>query len=376
MKIGAAVYRPELTDKGGWVVQRSADGEKKYRIAHALGGKMSTTSSLFWTGAGSRLCPSATTCMRRSGSTWPRAACGISSKGTTPRWTGGTAPSPSTPLVIAVTSASSRGISTWLAAPITPFGPSRASVARPATVRARSTSASAGPRAQGPAADRHQDHPHEGDAACATERRLRPLPREDGAVSTSYVPGDRYFDHFDLATLDNPDFYADGRDLGENYTMTSWRMVPVRRRASSIACTATRPAAAIASRRSRTRRAAPCHEDKIAHVAEHAFHKADGPAGRCVACHMPTSGFAAMRRTDHSMRPPMPAATLAFKSPNACDSCHQDAAKNAAVVAAWSDRWVRKWRKRDYQAATLHWAGLIDARTRGNGTACRKSAAS
>ena len=61
----------------------------------------------------------------------------------------------------------------------------------------------------------------------------------------------------------------------------------------------------------------------------------------------------------------MPAATLAFKSPNACDSCHQDAAKNAAVVAAWSDRWVRKWRKRDYQAATLHWAGLIDAARKG-----------
>ena len=46
-------------------------------------------------------------------------------------------------------------------------------------------------------------------------------------VSTSYVPGDRYFDHFDLVTFDNPDFYPDGRDLGENYTMTSWRHEPL-----------------------------------------------------------------------------------------------------------------------------------------------------
>ena len=72
-----------------------------------------------------------------------------------------------------------------------------------------------------------------------------------------------------------------------------------------------------------------------------------------------------MRRTDHSMRPPMPAATIAFKSPNACDSCHKDKAKDAAAVAAWSDQWVRKWRKRDYQAATLRWAGLIDAAHKG-----------
>ncbi|MHC4740272.1 MAG: multiheme c-type cytochrome, partial [Planctomycetota bacterium] len=45
-------------------------------------------------------------------------------------------------------------------------------------------------------------------------------------VSPSFAPGERYFDHFDLVTLEHPDFYPDGRDLGENYTMTSWRMSP------------------------------------------------------------------------------------------------------------------------------------------------------
>ena len=47
--------------------------------------------------------------------------------------------------------------------------------------------------------------------------------------------------------------------------------------------------------------------------------------------------FAAMGRTDHSMRPPTPAATIAFKSPNACSMCHAD------HDAAWADQWVRKW---------------------------------
>ncbi len=40
-------------------------------------------------------------------------------------------------------------------------------------------------------------------------------------VSLSFKPAERYFDHFDLTTLEHPDFYPDGRDLGENYTMTS-----------------------------------------------------------------------------------------------------------------------------------------------------------
>ena len=45
-------------------------------------------------------------------------------------------------------------------------------------------------------------------------------------VTPTFTPGDRFFDHFDLVTLEDSDFYPDGRDLGENYTYTSWRMSP------------------------------------------------------------------------------------------------------------------------------------------------------
>ena len=62
-----------------------------------------------------------------------------------------------------------------------------------------------------------------------------------------------------------------------------------------------------------------------------------------------------MMRTDHSMRPPMPAATIAFKSPNACNECHKDR------DAAWADDVVRKWYPRDYQAEPLRRAALMDA---------------
>ena len=75
---------------------------------------------------------------------------------------------------------------------------------------------------------------------------------------------------------------------------------------------------------------------------------------------MPTTEFARMHRTDHSMLPPAPAATIAFKSPNACNLCHKD------KTPQWADEWVRKWRKRDYQAAVLQRAGLIAAARRGD----------
>jgi len=62
-----------------------------------------------------------------------------------------------------------------------------------------------------------------------------------------------------------------------------------------------------------------------------------------------------MRRSDHSMRPPTPATTLAYKSPNACNDCHKD------KDAHWADTLVRQWHKQDYQAPVLAQGALIDA---------------
>lgn len=48
-------------------------------------------------------------------------------------------------------------------------------------------------------------------------------------ITADFSPGDRFFDHYDLVTLEQRDFYPDGRDLGENYTYTLWRMSPCAR---------------------------------------------------------------------------------------------------------------------------------------------------
>jgi len=175
-------------------------------------------------------------------------------------------------------------------------------------------------------------------------------------ISISFRPGDKFFDHFDLVTLENHDYYPDGRDLGENYTQTSWLMSPCLK-AGELDCNHCHtPSGRVRFEGAQSNQSCtPCHEKEVNGAAEHGRHQPGSQGNQCVACHMPMTRFAAMSRSDHSMRPPTPATTIAFKSPNACNLCHAD------HDAAWADSWVRKWYTRDYQAEVVRKAELIDA---------------
>jgi tetratricopeptide (TPR) repeat protein len=177
-----------------------------------------------------------------------------------------------------------------------------------------------------------------------------------GPITAGFTPGDRYFDHFDLTTLEHPDFYPDGRDLGENYTYTLWVMSPCVK-AGKLECMHCHTS----SGRYRFKKekfndaCMPCHEKHVKDPTAHTHHKPDSEGSKCISCHMPKTEFARMERSDHSMRPPMPAASIAFKSPNACNICHKD------EYDRWADEHVRKWRTRDYQSPLIHISGLIEA---------------
>ncbi|MEJ2070531.1 MAG: tetratricopeptide repeat protein [Syntrophobacterales bacterium] len=178
-------------------------------------------------------------------------------------------------------------------------------------------------------------------------------------LTTFFKVGDRFFDHYDLATLENPDFYPDGRDLGENYTYTTWRLSPCVQsgQLSCLHCHTSSGRYRFKDEAKANQACLPCHKERVDKAAAHIHHPADKPGTpkKCITCHMPMTEFARMRRSDHSMLPPTPAATIKFKSPNACNLCHTD------KDAAWADQQVRKWRPRDYQAPVLYRAGLVDA---------------
>jgi len=176
-------------------------------------------------------------------------------------------------------------------------------------------------------------------------------------ITLSFMPGDRFFDHYGLVTLEDPDFYPDGRDLGENYTYTLWRMSPCAKsgKLDCVFCHTSSGRYRFKDADKANNACAPCHQDKVDNPTVHTRHKADSEGNQCVGCHMPKTEFARMVRHDHSMLPPTPAATMQFQSPNACNLCHPD------KDAAWSDKYVREWRTRDYQVPVLERAGLVDA---------------
>jgi tetratricopeptide (TPR) repeat protein len=185
-------------------------------------------------------------------------------------------------------------------------------------------------------------------------------------LAVSYPPGAPFFDHFDLVTLEDPDYYPDGRDLGENYTLTSWLLSSCVKsgQLSCLHCHTSSGRYKFKDEAKANQACLPCHQQRVNQSAAHIQHPLDKPGtpAKCISCHMPMTEFARMRRSDHSMLPPTPAATRKFKSPNACNLCHQD------KDAAWADKQVRQWHKKDYQAPVLHRAGLVDAARRQNWT--------
>jgi Tfp pilus assembly protein PilF len=187
-----------------------------------------------------------------------------------------------------------------------------------------------------------------------------PCHAKTSPVSPSYQVTQRFFDHYDLVTLEDPDYYPDGRDLGENYTYTSWLMSPCVRggRFDCIHCHTSSGRYRFATENPNGA-CLPCHQERVANAAAHSRHKPGTPGGNCIDCHMPKTRFANMNRSDHSMLPPAPAATLKFKSPNACNLCHRDKS------AAWADSKVRQWQKRDYQRPVLERAALVEAARNG-----------
>jgi tetratricopeptide (TPR) repeat protein len=175
-------------------------------------------------------------------------------------------------------------------------------------------------------------------------------------VTATYPPGERFYDHYDVVTLEDPDFYPDGRDLGENYTYTSWLMSPCAKagKINCVTCHTSSGRYKFKAEDKANDACMPCHENKVKDPIAHTHHKEGSAGSKCISCHMPMTSFARMNRTDHSMLPPTPSATIAYKSPNACNLCHTD------KDAAWADNYVREWRTRDFQAPVLKRAALID----------------
>ncbi len=179
------------------------------------------------------------------------------------------------------------------------------------------------------------------------------------SITMAFVPGEKFFDHYDLTCLEDRDFYPDGRDLGENYTLTSWMMSPCVKsgKLDCIHCHTSSGRYRFA-KENHNGACLPCHDKRVADIKSHSHHKTDNEnSPTCVGCHMPLTTFGNMNRSDHSMRPPSPASSIEFKSPNSCVMCHdkKDDEWAAEKVAEWHPE--RRWSKRIVDEGKLvRWA--------------------
>ncbi len=189
--------------------------------------------------------------------------------------------------------------------------------------------------------------PKQHNASCA------PCHAKMQPITPSFMPGERYFDNYDLTTLENADFYADGRDLGENYTYTSWMMNECIQKSDLHCVTCHTSSGRDRFADNPNDACISCHRSNVENVAEHSMHPAGSEGAVCINCHMPKTEFGRMVRSDHSFRPPMPEATIKFGSPNACNICHTDKSPE------WANQQVKKRANKNYQDETLYWAQLI-----------------
>jgi len=177
-------------------------------------------------------------------------------------------------------------------------------------------------------------------------------------ITSSYFPGESFFNHYNLICLESNDFYPDGRDLGENYTMTSWHQNTCTQK-SELHCidchtSSGRYRFTSADLNTANKACTNCHTNHEAEYEAHTHHPFSPKSPTCTDCHMPTTQFGNMTRSDHSFRPPMPKATIEFGSPNACNLCHSD------QTPQWSQNKLEIWKKdKGYQNKTLEAARLL-----------------
>ncbi|QBG46491.1 ammonia-forming cytochrome c nitrite reductase subunit c552 [Verrucomicrobia bacterium S94] len=142
-------------------------------------------------------------------------------------------------------------------------------------------------------------------------------------LTRDFTPGELFFDHYDLTSYEDRDFWPDGRDLGENYTQTAWmaNQCALSGQLECIHCHTS--SGRFRFKDNPNQSCLPCHRERVDNILEHSHHSAEAGV-TCIDCHMPTTAQAFMSRSDHTFRPPSPQATLEFGSPNACNLCHNN----------------------------------------------------
>ena len=192
-----------------------------------------------------------------------------------------------------------------------------------------------------------------------------------GELTSDFVPGTPYHDHYRLSIVDESDvYYPDGQVREEDYELAAF--LGSRMYAAGVRCVDCHNAHTGKPVLQGDFLCMRCHEGKletyrtapVIKPAEHVFHKPDSAGARCVNCHMPQTVYMQRHsRHDHGMTIPDPLLTKQLGVPNACNRCHADKDTDWSIAA------VDKWYGAKMQRYTRQRAQWIAAAKRGDDAA-------
>lgn len=191
-----------------------------------------------------------------------------------------------------------------------------------------------------------------------------------GELTGDFVPGDSFWDHYQLTITDHTDVYhPDGQIREENYEYASF--LSSRMHHAGVRCMDCHDPHSMQTILPGNQLCMRCHTQggfpnaPVIIPEAHSFHQAASTGNQCVNCHMPQTTYMQRHpRHDHGFTIPDPLLTQEHGIPNACDKCHTDkdaAWSLAAVEKWWGPKMERKTRQRARVIAKAR-AGSDDAR--------------
>lgn len=171
--------------------------------------------------------------------------------------------------------------------------------------------------------------------------------RREAIDADSPPVGSDFDDHFNLATLRNGLYHADGQIDDEVYVYGSF--LQSKMYAAGVKCSNCHEPHSARLKASGNAVCTQCHNETgredFASLKpsnydspDHHRHSETGAGAQCVSCHMVSKDYMIVDpRRDHSFRVPRPDLSVSLEVPNACTACHQDKSAQwaAKIVADW-----------------------------------------
>ncbi|HUC84897.1 MAG TPA: tetratricopeptide repeat protein [Candidatus Acidoferrales bacterium] len=163
-----------------------------------------------------------------------------------------------------------------------------------------------------------------------------------GDLTGDFVPGDNFYDHFDLAQVDQSDlFYPDGQVRDEDYEYSAF--LGSKMHTAGVTCLDCHPRSLHMPRPKGNGICLRCHATGQLHAPiiqpeQHSHHAAGRTGDECIGCHMPVTVYMQRHpRHDHGFTIPDPLLTQECGVPNACNRCHTG--KDTAWALTTVDQW-------------------------------------